>query len=93
MKQQLNLTFIDNESHGYIKLSKYDLQGFGIGIKEFSKYSYYNPDNACYYFEEDLGWEEGILLELEHDGVGWTIQQSKVAAAKVIGGKPDVEET
>ena len=53
MKQQLNLTFIDNESHGYIKLSKYDLQGFGIGIKEFSKYSYYNPDNACYYFEED----------------------------------------
>ena len=53
MKQQLNLTFIDNESHGYIKLSKYDLQGFGIGIKEFSTYSYYNPDNACYYFEED----------------------------------------
>ena len=42
MKQQLNLTFIDNESHGYIKLSKYDLQGFGIGIKEFSKYSYYH---------------------------------------------------
>ena len=42
---------------------------------------------------EDLGWEEGILLELEHDGVGWTIQQSKVAAAKVIGGKPNVEET
>jgi len=42
---------------------------------------------------EDLGWEEGTLLELEHDGVGWTIQQSKVAAAKVIGGKPDVEET
>jgi len=42
---------------------------------------------------EDLGWEEGTLLELEHDGVGWTIQQSKVAAAKVIGGKPNVEET
>ena len=42
---------------------------------------------------EDLGWEEGTLLELEHDGVGWTIQQSKVAAGKVIGGKPDVEET
>ncbi len=53
MKQQLNLTFIDNESHGYIKLSKYDLQAFEIDIKEFSQYSYYNPDNACYYFEED----------------------------------------
>ena len=53
MKQQLNLTFIDNESHGYVKLSRYDLQGFGIDIKEFSKHSYYNLDNACYYFEED----------------------------------------
>jgi hypothetical protein len=42
---------------------------------------------------EDLGWEEGTLLELEHDGVGWTIQQSKVAAGKVIGGKPNVEKT
>jgi hypothetical protein len=42
---------------------------------------------------EDLGWEEGTLLELEHDGIGWTIQQSKVSAGKVIGGKPDVEET
>ena len=53
MKQQLNLTFIDNESHGYIKLSKYDLQAFKIDIKEFSDCSFYNPENACYYFEED----------------------------------------
>ena len=42
---------------------------------------------------EDLGWEERELLELEHDGIGWTIQQSKVASAKYMGGKPDVEET
>ena len=53
MKEQLNLTFIDNESHGYVKLSKYDLQAFEIDIKEFSEYSYYNYENACYYFEED----------------------------------------
>ena len=53
MKEQLNLTFIDNESHGYIKLSKYDLEAFEIDIKEFSQYSYYNNENACYYFEED----------------------------------------
>ncbi len=53
MKQQLNLTFIDNESHGYVKLSKYDLQAFEIDIKEFSDCSFYNPKNACYYFEED----------------------------------------
>jgi hypothetical protein len=66
MIQKLNLTFIDNESHGYVKLSKYDLQGFEIDIKEFSKYSYYNPENACYYFEEDC---DGLKL--------WNILKSK----------------
>ena len=53
MTEQLNLTFIDNQSHGYVKLSKYDLEAFEIDIKEFSQYSYYNYENACYYFEED----------------------------------------
>ena len=42
---------------------------------------------------KDLGWEEIILLELEHDGIGWTIQQSKVASAKYMGGKGNVEES
>ena len=42
---------------------------------------------------EDLDWEEQTLLELEYDGFGWTIQQSKVAAGKVRGGKNNVEES
>ena len=42
---------------------------------------------------EDLGWEEITLLELEHDGIGWTIQQSKAAAGKYMGGKTNVEES
>ena len=42
---------------------------------------------------EDLGWEERVLLELEHDGIGWTIQQSMVAAGKVRGGKYNVEKS
>tara|TARA_Y100001951_G_C11090591_1_gene156485 strand:+ start:54 stop:242 length:189 start_codon:yes stop_codon:yes gene_type:complete len=42
---------------------------------------------------ENLRWEEGTLLELEYDSIGWTIQQSKVAAGKVIGGKLHVEKT
>ena len=42
---------------------------------------------------EDLGWEERVLLELEHDGIGWTIQQSSVAAGKYIGRKTNVEES
>jgi|TARA_R110000823_G_scaffold307966_1_gene431375 hypothetical protein len=53
MTNQINLTFIDNQSHGYLKFSKYDLDGLNIDIKEFSKYSFYNDSNACYYFEED----------------------------------------
>ena len=42
---------------------------------------------------EGLGWEERVLLELEHDGICWTIQQSTVAAGKVRGGKYNVEES
>ena len=30
----------------------------------------------------ELGWSEDNLLELEHDGYGWTIKRSRVAAAK-----------
>jgi|TARA_B110001454_G_scaffold106907_1_gene100616 hypothetical protein len=32
----------------------------------------------------DLQWDEIILLELEHDGVGWTIQQASCNTAKAI---------
>tara|TARA_R110002012_G_scaffold38394_1_gene106907 strand:- start:395 stop:670 length:276 start_codon:yes stop_codon:yes gene_type:complete len=53
MIKELNLTHIDNENHGYIKLSSYDLESFEIDIKQFSQYSYYNFENGCYYFEED----------------------------------------
>ena len=66
----INLTFIDNESHGYIKISKYDLQGFNIDIKEFSQYSYYNPDNACYYFEEDC---DAVLLKNKLNKKGYKV--------------------
>ena len=54
MTKEITLKFIDNQSHGYIQISKYDLQGLDIDIKEFSKYSYYNDNNACYYFEVDF---------------------------------------
>lgn len=30
----------------------------------------------------ELGWSEDNLLELEHDGYGWTIKRSRVAATK-----------
>tara|TARA_R110001583_G_scaffold45517_1_gene143306 strand:- start:709 stop:1038 length:330 start_codon:yes stop_codon:yes gene_type:complete len=48
----LTLPYIDNASHGYIKISKYDLIGFKI-FDKFSSFSYYKPETACFYLEED----------------------------------------
>ena len=33
---------------------------------------------------KDLRWIEENLLELEHDGVGWTIQEASCYTKKVI---------
>ena len=48
----LTLPHIDNTSHGYIKISKYDLIGLKI-YDTFSSFSYYNTINGCFYLEED----------------------------------------
>ena len=32
----------------------------------------------------ELQWDEIFLLELEHDGVGWTIQQASCNTVKAI---------
>ena len=62
MNKKIMLTYIDNESHGYIKISKYDLKGLNIDIKQFSQYSYYNNDNGCFYLEEDC--DATILINI-----------------------------
>ena len=49
--KQLNLTFIDNESHGYLKVSKETFFQFDLNGSEFSQYSYYYNNN--FYLEED----------------------------------------
>jgi hypothetical protein len=54
MKKEITLKHIDNQSHGYIQISKYDLDNLNIDIKDIaSQYSFYNENNACYYLEED----------------------------------------
>ena len=53
MTKEITLNYIDNQCHGYIQISKYDLEGWNIDTKQFSSYSYYNNNNACYYLEED----------------------------------------
>ena len=65
MTKEITLKFYDNESHGYIKISKYDLEAFDIDIKQFSQYSYYNNDNGCYYFEEDC--DASLLINKLND--------------------------
>ena len=49
----ITLPYIITASHGYVKISYYDLKGFCIKLNEFSSYSFYNPKNACAYLEED----------------------------------------
>ncbi len=70
MKKEITLQFYDNESHGYIKISKYDLMAFEIDIKDFSECSYYNHDNGCYYFEEDC---DATLLINKLKSIGYKV--------------------
>jgi hypothetical protein len=65
MNKNINLKHYDNESHGFIKISKYDLQALKIDIKNFTSYSFYNEIEACYYFEEDI--DATTLLNLLKD--------------------------
>jgi len=51
--EKITLKFVDNQSHGYIQISQYDLASWNIDIKQFSSYSFYNQNNGCYYLEED----------------------------------------
>lgn len=62
---EITLKFYDNESHGYIKISKYDLMAYKIDIKDFSEYSYYNHEDGCYYFEEDC--DATLLIDKLND--------------------------
>ena len=50
---QISIPHIDTIGHGYLKVSSYDLRGFGISIKEFSEYSYYDLKSGTAYLEED----------------------------------------
>jgi len=71
MKKEITLKFIDNQSHGYIQISKYDLESLDIDIKDIgSQYSFYNENNACYYFEEDC---DGYKLDKILKSKGYSI--------------------
>ena len=46
---QISIPHIDTIGHGYLKISSYDLRGFGISLKEFSEYSYYDLKSGTVY--------------------------------------------
>ena len=71
---KIMLNHYDNQSHGYIKISEYDLKGIGIDIKKVgSQYSFYNVWNGCYYFEEDCDADKLIkqLKQLSHQWINF----------------------
>jgi uncharacterized protein YuzE len=39
----------------------------------------------------DLEWDEKILLELEHDGIGWTIQQASCNTSKATKNERETD--
>tara|TARA_R100001510_G_C7617370_1_gene179159 strand:+ start:647 stop:946 length:300 start_codon:yes stop_codon:yes gene_type:complete len=72
--KKLNFTIIDNASHSYLKVSKYDLKGWNIKPSEFSEFSYYNKENGCLYLEEDCDLNKFIKLI---EDKGYTIKNNK----------------
>jgi hypothetical protein len=79
MKKEITLKFIDNQSHGYIQISKYDLEGLDINIKDItSQYSFYNENNACYYLEEDC---DGYKLDKILKSKGYLINYKTIHTA------------
>jgi len=63
--KEITLPFLDTQNHGYLKISKYDLQGLEISAKEFSNFSYYDKETACFYLEEDCDMTKFIKLAKE----------------------------
>lgn len=60
--KNIKLNYISTASHGFIKISKYDLQGLNIEPREFSDFSFYNQEDACFYLEEDCDANKLIAL-------------------------------
>ena len=63
--KEITLPFLDTQNHGYLKISKYDLQGLEISAKEFSNFSYYDKETACFYLEEDCDMQKFVKLAKE----------------------------
>ena len=83
---QISIPHIDTIGHGYLKISSYDLRGFGISLKEFSEYSYYDLKSGTVYLEEDcdalklfkLLKEKNVMVNVTDGGVDENLINGKV---------------
>jgi len=82
----ISIPHIDTISHGYIKISSYDIRGFGISLKEFSEFSYYDLATGTVYLEEDcdaskllkLLKEKNVIVNVIDGGVDKNLTNGKV---------------
>ena len=83
---QITIPRIDTIGHGYLKISSYDLRNFGISLKEFSEYSYYDLKSGTAYLEEDcdalklfkLLKEKNVMVNVTDGGVDENLTNGKV---------------
>jgi len=76
MSKEITLTFYDNQTHGYTKISKYDIEGLKIDKdKILSSYSYFNFNNDCYYLEEDC---DGLTLQRLLEKQGYIVKYNTI---------------
>ena len=80
---QISIPHIDTIGHGYLKISSYDLRGFGISLKEFSDY---DLKSGTVYLEEDcdalklfkLLKEKNVMVNVIDGGVDENLTNGKV---------------
>ena len=78
---EIMLNHYDNQVHGYVKISEYDLKGIGIDLKKVgSSYSFYNKWNGVYYFEEDCDADK-LIKQLKNKGYSVKIKYNHVGHA------------
>ena len=75
----IKLDFYSTASHGYMKISKYDLESLNIKVKDVaSDFSYYCKDNGCFYLEEDCDTMK-LLNILKSKNIDFKITEKEIA--------------
>ena len=67
-KTKITFTHIETVGHGYLKVSLYDLIGFGFDMeKDFSSFSYIDLDTHNVYLEQDCDLDTFLKVMSDKD--------------------------